>query len=201
MSQPNQPAKPEDLALPTGKPSEGKQRNYQGEYYNHDPLQRQAELMTDDVYLRDRVENQIAWFDRKSQESQKQYKKYKRIEFIIAATIPVITTFSTFFSGDDYRTIGVSMQIVAAIFGVILVVINKSLELGDYLRYWKEYRATCESLQYERNLYLTKTEPYDESDAYPLLVSRVESLLSSEVQRWQQRKKQFNGKKEAEKEK
>ncbi len=176
---------------------EGTQRNFTGEHLNYDPLRRVAPLMTDAEYIKNRLDNQIAWYDRKSQVNQKEYKKYKKIEFIIAATIPVITTFSAVFqnSNEDpaspvsWSTLAIVLTVGAAIGGIVLVVINKMLELGDYFRLWKEYRTSCEALQYERNLYLTRSEPYDESDAFPLLVSRVENILSREIQKWQQRKK------------
>lgn len=162
---------------------------YRGNYQNYKPIQREAPLMTDAQYIEERLNNQIDWYDRKSSFNQKKYKKYKRIEFIIAATIPVITTLSAVADHEFYK-LDTILQICAALGGIVLVIINKFLELDDYFKFWKEYRATCEALQYERSLYLTRSEPYDEEDAFPLLVQKVESVLSKETQRWQQRVKQ-----------
>ncbi len=167
-----------------------------GKYQNFKPLERKQPLMYDEDYIRDRLDNQIAWYDRKSSFNQKRYKKYKRLEFIIAATIPVITTLTAIIPHDLLEKV---LLISAAFGGIILVVINKTLELENYFKFWKEYRTTCESLQYERALYLTRSEPYDEKDAFPLLVQKVESILSKETQRWQQRVRQVevSGKKQA----
>jgi hypothetical protein len=158
-----------------------------GEHQNFKPLERKQSLMYDEDYIKDRLDNQIAWYDRKSSINQRKYKKYKRLEFIIAATIPVITTLTAII---PHEILEKALLFTAAFGGIVLVVINKTLELEDYFKFWKEYRTTCESLQYERALYLTRSEPYDEDDAFPLLVQKTESILSKETQRWQQRVKQ-----------
>jgi Protein of unknown function (DUF4231) len=158
-----------------------KERQFAGRYKNYQPLERVAPLMTDEAYVKERLDNQIEWYNQKSQINQRRYKKYKRLEFMIAATVPVVTTLSAMVKNEDIET---SMQIGAAVGGIVLVVINKMLELEEYHRLWKEYRVTCESLQYERSLYVTRTEPYDEPDAYPMLVSKVEFILNKETQKW-----------------
>jgi hypothetical protein len=48
-------------------------------------------------------------------------------------------------------------------------------------RSWIEYRATAESLRKEKFLFLAQTEPYDEDDAFDLLVQRVEDLVSTKT--------------------
>ena len=160
-----------------------------GKFQNYKPINRKLPLMHDDEYIKERLDNQISWYDRKSSINQRKYKKYKRLEFIIAATIPVITTLTAIIPNDILEKV---LLMSAAFGGIILVVINKTLELEDYFKFWKEYRTTCEALQYERALYLTRSEPYDEEDAFPLLVQKVESILSKETQRWQQRIKQVD---------
>jgi|GEM_PF-702582 len=166
-----------------------------GQHENFKPLERKQALMYDEDYIKNRLDNQIAWYDRKSSINQKKYKKYKRLEFVIAATIPVITTLTAIIPHELLEKV---LLLGAAFGGIVLVVINKTLELEDYFKFWKEYRSTCEALQYERALYLTRSEPYDEDDAFPILVQKVESILSKETQRWQQRVKQveINGKKQ-----
>lgn len=162
-------------------------KNFQGHHYNYKPLERKMALMTDEEYITNRLDNQVDWYDRKSSLNQKRYKMLKKVEIIIAATIPVVTTMGALIPNETLET---GMLVFAAVAGIILVVINKNLELEDYLRFWKEYRAACEALQYERALYLTRTEPYDEEDAFPRLVEKVESILSKETQKWQSRIKQ-----------
>ncbi|MDW7690773.1 DUF4231 domain-containing protein [Flammeovirgaceae bacterium SG7u.111] len=183
-------AEPEEIEVQEESTSSDK-KDFSGEHRNYKPLGRTMPLMTDEEYITNRLDDQMNWFDRKSSLNQKRYKKYKRIEFIIAATIPVLTTMTAVAKGyDNSETIETVMLVSAALGGIVLVILNKFLELGDFFKYWKEYRAAAEALQYERALYLTRTEPYDEEDAFPKLVEKVESILSKETQKWQTRMKQ-----------
>ena len=51
---------------------------------------------------------------------------------------------------------------------------------------WIEYRTTVAALKKEKFLFVTKTEPYDSDDAFPILVQRMESLVSKENVTWAQ---------------
>ncbi len=156
----------------------------------------QSLIMQAPTYIKDRLEGQMKWFSNKSRECQTQYKKLKNIEFWISASVPVAISLSTmaamsvtmFTVGNVPVSFGHVLQVFSAIGGILLVVISKQLELHEYLRYWKEYRATSEMLVQERFCFYTKVAPYDigEREAFSLLVQRVETILSDEKQRWQQ---------------
>lgn len=167
-----------------------KQLDYQGLEHNYKPVGRKANIMTDDVYIADRVQSQIDWHNRKSTFHQKKYKKWKRIEFMLAATIPVMITFSemTFIQMEVLRPfqIDVFLVVAAAVAGIFLAFSNKLLELEEYFKLWKDYRVIAEQLEQEKLLYLTRTEPYDEENAYPLLVETIEDILNKNVQKWKQ---------------
>ncbi|HEY1430160.1 MAG TPA: hypothetical protein VGF39_00785, partial [Stellaceae bacterium] len=45
---------------------------------------------------------------------------------------------------------------------------------------------TGEALKKEKFLFVTKTEPYDSDDAFPILVQRIETLVSKENVTWAQ---------------
>lgn len=177
---------------------------FRGEGRNVNALPRTRALLTDAEYLENRLENQMNWFDRKSSLYQRKYKKFKHWEFIIAAFIPVVVTFSAmgfvektiiFQGGDVMINLSIIFQMLAALGGVMLIIFNKNLELEEYFKYWKDYRSNAEALQFERMRYLTRTEPYDEDDAYPRLVERVEHLLNRENLKWQQQEPDAKGKK------
>ncbi len=166
-----------------------------GKGRNLEPLPRVAPLMYDEDYLKNRLEDQMNWYDRKSSWNQRMYKRYKNWEFIIAATVPFFVGLSqiNFFQGlsikfgtaDQYEFGAETVfNLLAGLGGVVLLILKNRLELEEYYKLWKEYRATAEALQQERVKYLTRTEPYDESDAFPLLVEKVESILNNETQKW-----------------
>ena len=70
------------------------------------------------------------------------------------------------------------------ILGALVVVLAGILSLQQDQERWVEYRATAESLKHEKYLYLTGTDPYIGPDAFPLLVQRVEALISKEHGNW-----------------
>ncbi len=90
------------------------------------------------------------------------------------------------------KTWGLStvLLVVAAFGGVVQVIFNKMIDLEEHFKLWKDYRSTCEALQREQLLYRTRTEPYDEDDAFPVFVEKIESILNNEQQKWKQRQGQ-----------
>lgn len=159
--------------------------NFSGQSYNHNPQERTVSLMSDEEYINERLVSQMDWYDRKSSENKKKYKRIKRTESVIAALIPVVITFGAFKVIQE-NDLGVYLQVIAALAGVALVIMNSFLELDEHYKLWKEYRVTCEMMRHERYMYMTRSEPYDEGDAFPLLVEKIEAILNSETQRWKQ---------------
>ncbi|WP_338792124.1 DUF4231 domain-containing protein [Bernardetia sp. MNP-M8] len=159
--------------------------NFSGQAYNHNPLERTIFYENDEEYINERLIDQMNWYDRKSSENKKKYKRIKRAEAIIAALIPVVITFGAFKIVQE-NDLGVYLQVVAALAGVALVIMNSFLELDEHHKLWKEYRVTCEMMRHERYMYMTRSEPYDEADAFPRLVEKIEAILNSETQRWKQ---------------
>lgn len=178
--------------------AENENNNSDVNNYNFDPLPRKAHLMFDEGYMKERVDGQIAYYDAKSSENRDKYKKLKKIEFFIASSVPVLVTFSTTAKGYDIPIIKLPLdtviQIIAAIGGVIVVIMNKLLELGEHQNLWKTYRQNAEALKQEKYMYMTRTEPYDEDDAFPMFVEKIESILGSELQRWKSSNQQNNKK-------
>jgi len=178
---------------------------------NLNPLQRKKALMTDEEYLVERLEAQMDWYDRKASLYQKKYKFIKRWEIAIAASIPVLIGFASMSVLENTVLIKETVkladgalkvmpifnmshlfQIIAALSGVVIIILKGINDLEDYFKNWKEYRLTAENLRQERYKYLTKTEPYDEIDSFPLLVETVEQILNNETQKWKLVTKQSN---------
>jgi ABC-type transport system involved in cytochrome bd biosynthesis fused ATPase/permease subunit len=159
--------------------------SYSGETYNYNPQARSIALMNDEEYINERLVAQMDWYDRKSSDNKKKYKRIKRTESVIAALIPVLITFGAFKIVQE-NGLGVFLQVIAALAGVALVIMNSFLELDEHHKLWKEYRVTCEMMRHERYMCMTRSEPYDEADAFPLLVEKIEAILNSETQRWKQ---------------
>lgn len=122
-----------------------------------------------------RLEDQIAWYDRKSMSCQRIFKRIKTIEIVAAALIPFLAAAKEL-PWSPWLTGGL---------GVMITVFVGILQLGQYQQNWITYRSTCESLNHEKYLYLGKAGTYASSpDAHALLAERVESLVSQEHAKW-----------------
>jgi hypothetical protein len=161
------------------------QPQWQGKAQNYKPLPRTAPPITDEQFIKERIDDQLNWYNEKSSYNQKKYRFYKRWEFIIGASVPVLVTFI----GMSFIPAWFSnfLQIIAALSGIVAVIITKTLELNDYYNYWINYRVTCEALRNEKYKYLSHSEPYDEEDAFPRLVANIDAIMSRETQRWGQK--------------
>lgn len=120
----------------------------------------------------DHLEDQIAWYDRKSGQNQKTYKYFKICTIVAAAVIPALAG------------INAAAKVTAAL-GVFIVVMEGLQQLNQYHSNWIAYRSTCESLKHEKYLYLAKAGMYaSANDPHALLAERIESLISQEHAKW-----------------
>lgn len=120
----------------------------------------------------DRVEDQIAWYDRKSLFNQRRFKGLKICQIVTAAAIPVAAGVSA-----------PSWLVGGA--GALIVVLEGLQQLQQYQQNWTTYRATCERLKHERFLYLAHAGPYGAAPVpEALLAERVEGLVSQEHAAW-----------------
>ena len=130
--------------------------------------------MTEKDPIIDRLEDQIAWYDRKSSANQRTFKRIKIIEIVSAAMIP-------FLAALKFPQIG----ILTGGLGVLITVLEGLLHLNQYQQNWIAYRSTCESLKHEKYVYIGKAPPYASvADPHALLAERVESLVSQEHAKW-----------------
>ncbi|GBD27921.1 hypothetical protein HRbin30_03278 [bacterium HR30] len=120
----------------------------------------------------ERLEGQIAWYDRRSQYSQRWFKWLKGAVLVAAAAIP-------FLAGIE------APRLLIGGLGALIVVLEGLQQLNQYQHNWITYRSTCEALKHEKYLYLANAGPYASAqDPRALLAERVESLVSQEHARW-----------------
>ena len=134
--------------------------------------------MNEEQFLKERVDGQINWYDKKSQFNQRWFKCLRVGEIVAAAAIPFLAGYMS------NKT--PAIQIVVGFLGFIIAIIAGVVALCQFQENWVEYRTTCESLRHEKYLFLTQTEPYNVDNPFPLFVQRVESLVSTENTKWSQ---------------
>jgi hypothetical protein len=67
---------------------------------------------------------------------------------------------------------------------MVIAIAAATGSLFKYHENWIQYRATSEALKHEKFLFLGRSSPYDGNDALPVLVQRVEQLISKENSNW-----------------
>lgn len=129
--------------------------------------------MTEEEYIKERLEDQIKWYDDKSQRCQKYFKRLRGTVIVLGALIPTLGAFSA----------PVYMMSIA---GSLIVIIEGFLSFNKYHEQWIEYRSICETLKHEKFMFYTQTGVYHQKNEnlFKLLVERVESIISKETVNW-----------------
>lgn len=130
-----------------------------------------------DEYLENRVQKQIDWYDKKSIDCQRKYKIFQIIEIIIAAFIPLLS---------GYTTNNSIIALIIGICGAVIAIIESITKLNKYHENWVQYRTTCELLRYQKQLFITKSAPYNtaEETIENVFVRNIETIISSENNKW-----------------
>jgi Protein of unknown function (DUF4231) len=126
-------------------------------------------------YIEQRLDDQIAWYDRKSQRNQQAYRYLKIFELAAASAIPLLTGL---IKPDT------PWHIVVGILGALIAVCSGVAGMFKFHELWIEYRAVTEALRHQKFLFLTRARPYHESNAFPVLVETVEGILAKENASW-----------------
>jgi hypothetical protein len=132
--------------------------------------------MSPEEYIRDRLDDQITWYDKKSQFNQKWFKRFRVVEIVFATSIPFLVSYIT----NDTN----SLKIIVGAMGVCVAALSGLVTLYKFQENRIEYRTVAETLKHEKFLYLTKSAPYDKADAFHPFVERVEAIISKENTNW-----------------
>ena len=124
--------------------------------------------MTEEEYLKERLDYQLNWYSKKSLYNQKCFKSFRLIEIVSAALIP-------FLSGMGDKIL-YSQWLIGGL-GVFIAVAAAITALFKYHENWIEYRTTAEQLKHEKYMYLTNVKPYHADERFKILVERIESLI------------------------
>ncbi|WP_414632289.1 DUF4231 domain-containing protein [Clostridium sp. UBA871] len=128
-------------------------------------------------YINSRLNDQINWYDRKSNLAK---KKLLRISFFSAICSSLIPIFTLFIDNYPY------------IFKIIITFLSQCINICTwYICFNKlqeislKYRSTCESLKTHKILFENNCTPYDISDnALKLLITNCECIMDEEHKDW-----------------
>jgi|TARA_B110000037_G_scaffold137421_1_gene155579 hypothetical protein len=135
--------------------------------------------MTEEEYIKERVDDQIDWYGKKSATNKNYHLWTKGLVIVFAALIPFAAGFIS------EKTIW--LNYVIAVLGVLTAIFTGLSALLKFQEKWNEYRTTSETLKHEKYLFRTEAGPYDgESEPFKFFVSRIENLISKENSAWSQ---------------
>ena len=133
--------------------------------------------MDEQMYIEERLENEIAWYERKSRNNKRYYYFLRVIELVSAAFIPFLINYL----GEDT---GLLKSVIETL-SILVLITTGMISIFQFRELWTEYRTNAESLKHEKYLYLSASNPYHQGEKFKLLVERVERLISIEHSRWQ----------------
>ena len=131
--------------------------------------------MSQEEYLTLRLDDQISWHDTKSKKTKRWYYILRTIELAGAAAIPFLSGFSS--------TLVYVLPLIGLL-GVVITICAGVTSLAQFQMRWIQYRTLAGTLQREKYQFMTAVVPYNTEDKFPLLVKRIEDLLSNENTRW-----------------
>ena len=135
--------------------------------------------MKQEDYIKNRLQDQINWYDHNSSVNRKIFKLLRIIQIIAAALIPFLS--GLILGTDSFKTTG---TVIVGVLGVIVTISTGILGLGRHQENWIEYRKLCEALEREKFLFETESDPYDTKNRFDYLVRNVETLIANENSNW-----------------
>lgn len=96
-----------------------------------------------------RLEDQMQWYDNKSQRSQRWYKWLKLAQVALAVLIPVMSLLPADIA-----------KWTMALSGTVIALLEAIQQMNQYSTLWVTYRATAERLKHEKYLFLSVAGPY-----------------------------------------
>lgn len=130
--------------------------------------------MTQEEYLSQRVEPDLAWYDKRA-------GQYRKLHFGARISIIVFSALITILTSVEFKYKNTAI----AVLGALVVIITSISELMKFKDQWFEYRNTAETIKSEKVYFLTGTEPYkNEADSFNTFVKNYETIIRTEHQNW-----------------
>ena len=133
--------------------------------------------MSEQEYMESRVDDQIAWYNKKSSTNKKYHLRLKALIIIFSAVIP----FATGYNSTDKPWV----DYIIAILGVLIAIFTGLSTLYKFQDKWSNYRMTGEALLQEKYLFQTNSSSYaNHKEPFKLFVFRIENIINIETASW-----------------
>ena len=134
--------------------------------------------MDAEEYVKNRLEQQIDWYDKKSAQNKNKLLFFRIVEIVCAAMIPLLAGY--------LNNLALPIPITIGVLGVVIAICAGMIALFQFQELWIEYRSTAECLKKEKFLFLTRVKPYNTDNPLEILVKRTETLITQQNTNWEQ---------------
>lgn len=128
-------------------------------------------------YLKNRLDDQLNYFDSNAIKNQKFYKTLKRTS-IVCNLMTTMTIALAFTVPENYK---IYMGILALILSTIVLATYQWEEFENYGAKWEKFRLVAEQLKSEKFMFLNKAGRYhvgdEEKENQKLFVEKVEGII------------------------
>ena len=131
--------------------------------------------LQEDIYIQDRVEDQIKWYEGKSASNKRKHHLIKFLEILLAVLMPFLSNFDAICA--------IEIKYVLALIGLFIAFLTGISSLYKFHDKWIEYRTTVETLKHEFFLYKAHAGIYRQG-GFEDFVERFEGHISKENSNW-----------------
>ena len=141
---------------------------------------------TFDDYLKNRYEDQMKYYSKKSAENRDKYRKYQWALIILSALTPVMAALDGVNLGSEEFPTVLNIKLIVVAISAIVAILTTGLKTFNYFELWVTYRKTNEELKREIYYYNFLVGPYGEPgvNRETLFVMQVEGILDKERGMW-----------------
>jgi hypothetical protein len=141
-----------------------------------------------DSYLRERVEDQIKYHDRKAVENQRRYRRLAGLSIGATALTPLLQALGVAVSPPSLdEPLSVVFMVLPIAVAVVAAVATVTLSAFKNKQSWLVHRSVCEALRREAHLFRYRAGHYAGAKApEALFVERAEALMASESKDWRE---------------
>ncbi|HEY0382828.1 MAG TPA: DUF4231 domain-containing protein [Candidatus Elarobacter sp.] len=140
--------------------------------------------------VHERLDDQIAWYDRKARLNQHRYRISSVLQIALSAVIMIVAATATQVLSIPVVPGRFDLG-VAALLAAVLAILKGMETAYQWQSNWINYRAAAESLKREKYLYRANAGPYTgAADPRRLLIERIEDVIAHETGGWTGRMQQ-----------
>lgn len=140
--------------------------------------------MTQEEYIKNRVEDQIKWYGNKSSKCQNKYKIWQVIKIIALLFVTIVSLWGD--RESEFPNFSQYVSYIVGALGAFVIFIESFIKIYDYKKLWVQYRMASENLIREKLMFETKSEPYGGSEPFKLFVQNCESIMKGENKGWEE---------------